>query len=136
MCPMVTIGWFEARQITPLAPFPKLISINLNIAKNLAQQSRAEVASLVHRNRGAASVGMLELPVASRRPAQQAETHSFQGPDQIAGLQNRQSSPAHTATVTRRTPMISAWRGIFFRFAFRSFRQRVITSSIFRMASS
>ena len=82
------------------------------------------------------AIGMLELSVATLGFAEQAQAHALQGANEFAQLEHGYARGRHAATSIRLTPMISAWRGIATRRAFRSARQRAITSRMFLMASS
>src|SRR4051812_2743170 len=86
-------------------PVLQLIGGEFDVAKDLAQQSGADVAALVDGNSGPAPVRVLELPMASPRLSQQTKSHPFQGADPLGRLEDRQIGGAHTETSTRRTPM-------------------------------
>ena len=80
--------------------FPELFRIDFNVAKNLPQQSRADVFPGVDGHGRAAAIGMFELPVASLGLAEKLEAHLFQGANKFAGLDVRQVGGAHTLTST------------------------------------
>ncbi len=71
-----------------LEPLLKVLPIHLDVPEDLAEESWAYVAAPVNRNRGPATVGVLELPMTAFGFSQEAKAHSLQGAYQLARLHN------------------------------------------------